>query len=461
MKKIIILSSLLSIALLAGSIEFNEAKTVSKRVMPSNEHTILSYHDAIKSTTNAIVHIATTKDEVDKMVDQINPLFEQFFGQQFQFKNQPKRHALGSGVIISSDGYIITNNHVVEDSQSIVVTLPNSTKEYDAKVIGLDPKSDLAVIKIDAENLTPIAMGTSNTLEVGDVVFAIGNPFGVGQSVTQGIISAQHKNSVGINEYENFIQTDASINPGNSGGALVDSRGALIGINSAIITRSGGNNGIGFAIEVDMVKTIAKRLIENGSVERGYMGVSIGNLTKELQNVYDNKEGAILLDVTDDTPAQKAGLMRGDLIIQLDDKKIKNASELKNSIGMYLPGSKTKITYERNKQIKTALITLGNSDIGSDGSSSFLEGLSLVPLNDNLRYKYKVPNSLEGVFVTKVKPNSKASDQNFKVGDIIVQVEDTLIKDMGSLRQALKQYKDVYKRLYVSRNGQIFVSVLK
>lgn len=461
MTKTVILLSLLSIALLAGNIEFNEAKTITKRVMPSNEHTILSYHDAIKRTTNAIVHIATTKDQVDKMVDQINPLFEQFFGQQFQLKNRPKRHALGSGVIISPDGYIVTNNHVVEDSDSIVVTLPDSTKEYKAKVIGLDPKSDLAVIKIDAKDLTPILMGTSDTLEVGDVVFAIGNPFGVGQSVTQGIISAQHKNSVGINEYENFIQTDASINPGNSGGALVDSRGALIGINSAIITRSGGNNGIGFAIEVDMVKSIAKRLIENGSVKRGYLGVSIGNLNKELQNVYENKEGAILLDVTDDTPAQKAGLMRGDLIIQLDDKKIKNASELKNAIGMYLPGSQTKITYERNKKIKTAEITLGNSEIGADGSSSFLEGLSLVPLSDSLRYQYKLPNSLQGVVVTRVTPGSKAADQNFRVGDIIVQVEDILIKDMRTLRKALKQYRDVYKRLYVNRNGQIFVSVLK
>jgi len=461
MIKTIFLSSLLSITLMAENIAFNEAKTITKRVMPSNEHTILSYHDAIKRTTNAIVHIATTKDQVDKMVDQINPLFEQFFGQQFQLKNRPKRHALGSGVIISSDGYIVTNNHVVEDSDSIVVTLPDSTKEYKAKVIGLDPKSDLAVIKIDAKDLTPILMGTSDTLEVGDVVFAIGNPFGVGQSVTQGIISAQHKNSVGINEYENFIQTDASINPGNSGGALVDSRGALIGINSAIITRSGGNNGIGFAIEVDMVKNIAKRLIENGSVKRGYLGVSIGNLNKELQNVYENKEGAILLDVTDDTPAQKAGLMRGDLIIQLDDQKIKNASELKNAIGMYLPGSQTKITYEHNKKIKTAEITLGNSEIGADSSSSFLEGLSLVPLSDSLRYQYKLPNSLQGVVVTRVTPGSKAADQNFRVGDIIVQVEDILIKDMTTLRKSLKQYRDVYKRLYVNRNGQIFVSVLK
>lgn len=461
MKKSIILSPLLLLSLFAGTIDFNEAKVSNKRIMPSNSHSILSYHDAIKETTNSIVHIATTKDQVDKMVDQINPLFEQFFGQQFRLEKQPKRHALGSGVIISEDGYIITNNHVVENSDSIVVTLPESTKEYKAEVVGLDPKSDLAVIKIDAKGLTPILMGRSDTLKVGDVVFAIGNPFGVGQSVTQGIISAQHKNSVGINEYENFIQTDASINPGNSGGALVDSRGALIGINSAIITRSGGNNGIGFAIEVDMAKTIAKQLIENGNVERGYLGVSIGNLTKELKNIYVNTEGAILLDVTLDTPAHKAGLQRGDLIIKVDDKRIKNASDLKNSIGMYLPKSETTITYERNKLIKTTNIVLANSDTHTASSNDVLDGLSLEPLTSTLRHQYKIPNSLEGVLITRVKPNSEASSQNFQKGDIIVQVEDVLIKDMSSLQKALKQYKDVYKRLYINRNGHIFVSALK
>ncbi len=461
MKTALLVTTILSFSLMGASITFNEAPEVKTRIMPNEKGAILSYNDAIKNTTHSIVHIATTQDSVDKMVDQVNPLFEQFFGQQFRLQRPPKRHALGSGVIISTDGYILTNNHVVEDASSIVVTLPESDKEYDAEVIGLDPKSDLAIIKIDAKDLKPIMMGTSSNLKVGDVVFAIGNPFGVGQSVTQGIISAQHKNSVGINEYENFIQTDASINPGNSGGALVDSRGALIGINSAIITRSGGNNGIGFAIEVDMAKDIAKRLIETGSVERGYLGVSIGNLTKELKELYDHEEGAMLLDVTEGTPAEKAGLMRGDLIIEVDGKKVKSASDLKNAIGMYQPNSKATITYERNKKVRTAQITLGNADLGGEGNGNLLGGLTLEPLNDTNRYKYKIPSGVEGVLISKIKPGSKAASQNLQSGDIIVQIEDMPITDMNGLRKALGSFKDVYKRVYINRDGRIFVTVLK
>lgn len=460
MYKTFMLSTFLSVALLGASVEFVEAPEVNKRVMPSGTGEILSFHDAIKNTTGAIVHIATTQDSVDQAVEQINPFFEQFFGQQFRFKREPKKHALGSGVIISKDGYILTNNHVVENASKIVVTLPENDKEYEAEVIGLDPKSDLAVIKIDAKELRPITMGSSKNLKVGDVVFAIGNPFGVGQSVTQGIISAQHKNSVGINEYENFIQTDASINPGNSGGALVDSRGALIGINSAIITRSGGNNGIGFAIEVDMAKDIAKRLIENGTVERGYLGVSIGNLSQELKDLYDNEEGAILLDVTKDTPADKAGLMRGDLIIKIDDKKIKNASELKNAIGMYQPGSKATVTFERNKKIRTVTVELENGDL-SGGASQLLEGVSLEALNENTRYRYRIPGTVEGVLISRVKPGSKAAAQGLQEGDIIVQIEDTLISDLATLRQALSSYNQKHKRIYIYREGRIFVAVLK
>lgn len=461
MRKTILLSTLLSLSLWGTSVEFIEAPEIKERVMPTERDEILSFHEAIKNTTGAIVHIATTQDGVDRAVEQINPLFEQFFGQQFRFKREPQRHALGSGVIISKNGYILTNNHVVENASKIVVTLPENDKEYKAEVIGLDPKSDLAVIKIEADDLRPITMGSSKNLQVGDVVFAIGNPFGVGQSVTQGIISARHKNSVGINEYENFIQTDASINPGNSGGALVDSRGALIGINSAIITRSGGNNGIGFAIEVDMAKDIAKRLIENGSVERGYLGVSIGNLSQELKDLYDNEEGAILLDVTKGTPADKAGLMRGDLIIKIDDKKIKNASELKNTIGMYQPDSKAAVTFERNKKIRTVTLTLENGDFAGAGVSQLLEGVSLESLSENTRYRYRIPNTVEGVLISRVKPASKASAQGLQEGDIIVQIEDTLITDLNTLRNALASYSATHKRVYIYREGRIFVVVLK
>lgn len=465
MKKTIIISAFLAACLSAASINFNEAQEVNKRVMPNNETSILSFHDAVKNTTDSIVYIATKQTAKTAVMNQINPFFEQFFGEEFsrRFKEQnaPQRQGLGSGVIISKDGYIVTNNHVVHNADEIIVTINGSSKEYEAKVIGTDPKSDIAVIKVDADDLSPIKIGSSSNLKVGDVVFAIGNPFGVGQSVTQGIISAQHKNGMGINEYENFIQTDASINPGNSGGALVDSRGALIGINTAIITRSGGNNGIGFAIEVDMVKDIAKKLIEKGSIERGYLGVNIGDLTKDLKNLYKNKEGAMIVGIEPDTPASKAGLKRGDLIIEIDGIAVDGAAALKNNIGLKEPESNVKIKYEREKNIYDTTVKLGALDGISDASSEILSGMELLSLNESLRYKYRIPQNVDGVLVVDVKFGSKAASQGIQEGDIIIQIENYEVRDIKELKEALKKYADEYKRVYINRRGQVFVTALK
>ncbi len=465
MKKVILLSTILALTLSAASIQFNEANEITKRVMPNEQNTILSFNDAIKNSRNSIVYIATKQTNKAHAMNHINPLFEQFFGEEFSRRfreqNSPQRQALGSGVIISKNGYIVTNYHVVENADEVIVTINGSSKELEAVIIGSDPKSDIAVIKVDADDLKPISMGSSSNLKVGDVVFAIGNPFGVGQSVTQGIISAQHKNGIGINEYENFIQTDASINPGNSGGALVDSRGALIGINSAIITRSGGNNGIGFAIEVDMVKNIAKKLIENGSIERGYLGVNIGNLNTELKNLYHNKNGAMIIGVEPNTPASKAGLKRGDLIIEIDDNKVDSAAALKNNIGLKEPGNNVKIKYEREKNIYNTTVKLNTLENFIDKSSEFLSGMSLLSLNDNLRYKYRIPQNVEGVLIVDVKSDSKVAFQGLQEGDIIVQIEDYEISTMEDIKAALAKYSKKYKRVYVNRRGQVFVVALK
>ncbi len=465
MKKLLLLSTLLAFALHAGSVEFNEADSITKRTMPSHGNTILSFNDAIKNATDSIVFVATKHNSKKRVLTQINPFFEQFFGEQFsrrfQEQNIPPLQALGSGVIISKDGYIVTNYHVVKDADEIIVTINGSAKELTAEVIGTDAKSDLAVIKVDADDLKPITMGSSKNLKVGDVVFAIGNPFGVGQTVTQGIISAQHKNSMGINEYENFIQTDASINPGNSGGALVDSRGVLIGINSAIISRSGGNNGIGFAIEVDMVKNIAKKLIEKGSIDRGYMGVSIGDLTKDLKALYKHKKGAMIVAVEPDTPAEKAGLKRGDLIISVDNKNIESAASLKNTIGLKEPGSTIDITYERDKNLLDTTITLTSLAQTVHESSDLLNGMELLSLTDSLRYRYSIPSGVEGVLIVRIKEGSKAAMQGIQEGDIIIQVENSEIKNMNDLRAALKKYAKRYKRIYINRRGQILVVALR
>ena len=460
-RRFMLISSILSafLSLQAAAVTFDEMPPLSERVMPNAPNAVLSFSTAIDKAKDSIVYISSKQIRSQKYMEQMHPFFEQFFGRKFN--PNPHRQSLGSGVIVTSDGYIVTNNHVVEDADSIMVKLPGAQKEYRAKLVGSDPKSDIAVIRIEAEGLTPIRMGSSAELKIGDIVFAIGNPFGVGLSVSQGIVSAQHKNGIGINEYENFIQTDASINPGNSGGALIDSRGALIGINSAIITRSGGNNGIGFAIEVDMVKSIAKKLIEDGSVTRGYLGVSIGDLTKELQSLYTHENGALLNDIVADSPAQKAGLKRGDLIVAVDGRTVSNAADLKNTIGMYRPGSRIKITYERDGETETVSVNL--TDLGeqaANDSDAVFEGVSLQNLDPQQRYRLRIPDDVEGVLVTEVDAQSDAAMQGVRPGDIIVQLENTPITDLTSLQKARSSAEGKLKRIYLYRKGQIYVVAL-
>ena len=463
-KKSIFLSTVLILNLGASSITFNDASVITQRTMPANSQIILSYNNAVKEATKSIVYISTTQDISEEM-QQMHPFFEQFFGRGRGPQQFEPRQGLGSGVIISKDGYIVTNYHVIENADVITVQVNGNATAYKAEVVGKDPKSDLAVIKIDVKKeLSPILMGRSNNLEIGDVVFAIGNPFGVGQSVTQGIISAQHKDSVGINEYENFIQTDASINPGNSGGALVDSRGALIGINSAIMTRSGGNNGIGFAIEVDMVRNIAKQLIESGEIQRGYLGVSISNLTKELHKLYKSPKGAMIVEVSPGSPAEKSGLQRGDLITKIDTKKIDGASALKNIIGQYRPGSSITLTYERDKKLTTLKLKLGDLNeetLSAKTENTLLEGLELSDLDSNTRYNYRIPDDVEGVLIMAVDSKSEAYSQGIRQGDIIMQVEKELTPNLLTLKKALRKYKEVYKRVYINRNGRIYVTAIK
>jgi len=458
MKKIILISSITAIALFAGSIDIASMPDNPKRLDPSNKNTILSYHNSIKEVKHSVVNISTTKtidqnNQLNQMLN--NPLFKDFFGNRLPNTAPQKRqaHSLGSGVIISQDGYIITNNHVVEDADEIIVTLINETKEYKAKIIGLDPKTDLAVIKIDAKDLQAAKFGNSNNLQEGDMVFAIGNPFGVGGSVTQGIVSALNKSGIGLNQYENFIQTDASINPGNSGGALVDSRGALIGINSAILSRSGGNNGIGFAIPSKMVKDIATTLIKDGKIDRGYIGVAISDLTNDLKDIYDSKNGALVLNVEDNSPANKAGIKRGDLIIEIDNKAIKDANDLKNIVGNKTPGKTIEVKFERNSKIKSTEIVLANMDISlnTEAKLAYVKGLNLEEITENVRQKYQIPSHIKGVLISGVKAGSPAQKLGFMPGDIVVQVNQTTIETIEDLKNALNSKKK--KVVFVNRNG--------
>ena len=462
MQKIFFISLATAISLFGASIEIVQMPKNAPRVDATPSNVILSYNSSIKDAKKSVVNISTTKkmkqnDQLNELMQ--NPFFRDFFGGRLpELKQQERKsHSLGSGVIISSDGYIVTNHHVVEGADEILITLANDEKEYKAKIVGEDPKTDLAVIKIDAKDLHVASFGDSSSLQEGDVVFAIGNPFGMGGTVTQGIISALNKNNVGLNQYENFIQTDASINPGNSGGALVDSRGALIGINSAILSRSGGNHGIGFAIPSNMVHKIITSLIETGKIERGFMGVSISDLTNDLKELYENKHGALILMIEKDSPAEKGGLQVSDLILEVDGVKIKNSNELKNTIAGISPDKTVSITYERDKKIKTTKVKLvkmdGEKSVGGKNESNPIEGLVLMELNDKTKYQLQLPRDLEGVLVSEVKDGSKAESMGFKEGDIIVQIEQKRITSLKDLTAALNEYKKTKKRVIINRQN--------
>lgn len=471
MNKIIFISIMASISLSAATIEIAQMPKDSQRIEATASNVILSYNNAIKDAKKSVVNIATTKkskqnDQLNELMQ--NPFFKEFFGNKMpELKQQERKsHSLGSGVIISSNGYIVTNNHVVEGADEIVVTLPDDEKEYKAKIIGQDSKTDLAVVKIEAKDLHVTKFGDSSNLQEGDVVFAIGNPFGVGETITHGIISALNKNNVGLNQYENFIQTDASINPGNSGGALVDSRGALIGINSAILSKSGGNNGIGFAIPSNMVQKIATSLVEAGKIDRGFMGVSIADLTNDLKELYENKQGALILMIEKNSPAEKGGLQVSDLILEIDGVKIKNANELKNTVAAIAPDKTIAITYERDKKVKTTKVKLakmaGDEVVVSDEKSTVtpIEGLSLLEINDKTRAQYQIPKEIEGVLILDVTDNSKAEKMGFKEGDVIIQVEQIRISSLKDLNNALKEYKNSKKRVIINRQNYRAILVM-
>jgi serine protease Do len=471
MKKFLLslfLAAILSYAY-AESINIIQAPDVIQRVSPTQENSILSYHSSVANAKKSVVNIATTSTvtvsgkQFGFMFN--DPFFKDFFKDSpFSQPHKQKSTSLGSGVIISSNGYIVTNNHVVNGADEIIVTLSNGDKEYKAKIIGLDSKTDLAVIKIEEKNLQAITFANSNNLQEGDVVFALGNPFGIGSTITQGIISALDKSGVISNQYENFIQTDASINPGNSGGALIDSRGALIGINSAIISRSGDNNGIGFAIPSNTVRKIAASLVADGKIERGFLGVSIKDLTSDLKDIYKNKEGALILSVEEGSAADKAKLKRGDLIIKVDNKSIKNTNELINTIGDKNPNDKISITYERSNKLYTTTVKLDKLDgdtVANEASSekNIIDGLTLENITDPA--KYNLPKNTKGVLVTKVSENSAGEKAGFRAGDIIIQVGENTISSIDELKTAISKAPKGKKPVYISRGGFTTVLVIQ
>ncbi|HCN89523.1 MAG TPA: 2-alkenal reductase [Oxalobacteraceae bacterium] len=319
-----------------------------------------SYGNAAKRAMPAVVNVFTSKEAKqpnNPFMD--DPFFKKFFGDHFD-EQAEKQFSLGSGVIVSPEGYILTNNHVVEAADEIEIALADGRKAA-AKVVGADPETDLAVVKINLRNLPAITLGHAEQSRVGDVVLAIGNPFGVGQTVTMGIVSALGRNHLGINTFENFIQTDAAINPGNSGGALVDTNGNLLGINTAIYSRSGGSLGIGFAIPVSTAKTVMESIIANGQVVRGWIGVEPQEITPELAESFGltTKSGAIIAGVLKGGPADKAGMKPGDILVAVEGKPVADTTDMLNLIAQLTPGNNAKITVMRKSRQATIDVTVG------------------------------------------------------------------------------------------------------
>ncbi len=466
----IILSTLLSISLNAETITFQNAPQKPEHRLPNDNNEILSFNSILKNSMNAVVNISSrtiTQNNQHQNRLYNDPFFQEFFGHRGQQRQQQaptkKENALGSGVIVSDDGYIVTNNHVIAEADEIMVMINDSNKEYKAKVIGKDKDSDLAVIKIEAKGLKAIKLSTIDEVKLGDVVFAIGNPFGVGQTVTQGIISALNKNHVGINKYENFIQTDASINPGNSGGALIDSRGALIGINAAILSQTGGNHGIGFSIPIDMVRNVVSKLVKDGKVSRGFMGVNISAMNPSLEKLYNHTEGAIITDIQANSPAQDAKLQRGDLIYALNGKKIKSPSDLQRIVTSFSPNETIKLSIEREKKTLIKELTLTNLGGSSNilGALTKIEGLRLADLTKKVREDYQIDSNVVGALIEGVLERSQADLSGFMAGDIIIQIENKNIENVKQAVEAFKLFQGKTKRVYVNREGFILLLVTK
>lgn len=403
---------------------------------------VVSYADVIEPVQKSVVSIYSTKIVKQRVA---NPL-RQFFGDAVpDSERNSKQEGLGSGVIVSADGYILTNNHVIEGADELKVSL-NDDREFTAKVIGADPKTDVAVIKIDADNLPVMTLADSEKLRVGDVVFAVGNPLGVGQTVTMGIVSAKGRNQLGLLEnvagYENFIQTDAAINMGNSGGALVDARGRLVGVNSAIISPSRGNIGIGFAIPINFAASVMSSLIETGTVTRGYLGVTTETVTADVAEqlgLPKDAKGVAITDISPDGPADQAGLKRSDVILMLNGKSVSSLEELRLAVAQMAPNSKAKVKLMRDGKEMTLDVTLGKL---SEKPDELLAGVNAANLDDEQRQRSGLEARVNGLVITDVESTSPFADRLFP-GMVIIEINRVPVVNLAMAKQSLVQGRNL------------------
>ncbi len=429
------------------------------------------FSSVLKPALPAVVNIHSSKvvkSRPSQMMPFFNdPMFKQFFGDQFgQGQQQPqteREQSLGSGVIITSDGTIVTNNHVIEGATDIKVDLADK-REFQAKLVGTDAKTDIAILKIEATGLPTLAVGDSAKLQVGDVIFAIGDPFGIGETATMGIVSATGRGSLGIEDYEDFIQTDAAINPGNSGGAMIDLHGDLIGINTAILSGgSGGNQGVGFAIPINMARSVMDQIVSHGKVVRGYLGIYIGDVTPALAKQFDLGQagGALVNDVSPDAPGSRAGLKRGDVILKLNGQAVESANDLRLRISQSAPGTNVKLAVSRDGKTQDINVTLGElppdkSAEAAPGESSGggLDGVNVQDLTPDTAQELQLAPGTRGVVVESVDPSSAAASVGLQRGDVIQEVNRKPIHNITEYKEALAAAGKQSVLLLVNEGGR-------
>ncbi|OMH25931.1 serine endoprotease DegQ [Motiliproteus sp. MSK22-1] len=408
----------------------------------------------------AIVNISTRSTVSSQANPLLNdPFFRHFFNDLFNDRRgipQRKSQSLGSGVIINADeGWVVTNHHVIDNADEITVTLRDK-RRFEAELIGSDPETDIAVLRIDADDLKAVEIGDSEHLRVGDFVVAMGNPFGLGQTVTYGIVSALGRSGLGIEGFENFIQTDASINPGNSGGALVTTEGELIGINTAIIGPSGGNVGIGFAVPTSMMSAVVDQIVDHGEVKRGQLGVLIQDLTPDLAQAFnlEDQGGVLVAQVMKDSAAERSGIQAGDVIIKVGERSVSSSSELRNLIGMMRIGTKVRIELLRDDQRKTLSVKLGKRDSSTltDVKSDSVRGMTLGEIPDG----HPLKGQVSGVAILQMDPGSRAWQLGLRAGDIIRSIDQEAVASVKEVTKRLKASDRVLLHI-VRNNGALYV----
>jgi serine protease Do len=436
------------------------------------------FTEVAKAVTPAVVNITSrvARKHERMLHDPMDDFFRWPFGPYGPFGPQggpmppqePRGGGMGSGVIVSPDGYIITNNHVVDGSNELTVTLPDK-REFKAKIIGTDPKTDLAVVKIDASNLPYVRWGDSSKLQVGEYVLAVGNPFGLNSTVTLGIVSALGRGHMGITQYENFIQTDAAINPGNSGGALINTAGELVGINTAIVSQTGGYQGVGFAVPASMAKPVYESLVKTGKVVRGYLGVAIQDLTQDLAKSFGLKQakGALVSSVGEESPAERAGIKQGDVIVAYQGKPIDDATALQRDVTRTPVGTKATLTLIRDGHEQEVAVTIGTQSetvkvaSGDSSAENALAGVEVQSLDLQTARELGLRGKEQGVVVVTVEPDSLADRAGLAQGDVIKEINRHPIKSVRDYEKIVSNLKkDESVLLLINRRGtSLFITV--